>query len=86
MSDLIRFRSLVKSDNSFNPCPNCGKTAINQARYGWDGFVLFDPECKNCKSRFVVQKSRWLRRRMFAVMSPKEHEQMIDKRLGMNTT
>lgn len=78
MPRLIRFRDLIKRDRAFHPCPNCGETAVMavmQGRWGWDGLVADDPECQKCKFRFVKRKSRWLRRRMFAVMSPEEHQQ-----------
>jgi len=77
MSRLIRFRDLVKHNNSFKSCPNCEEAAVMQGRFGWDGLVATDPECQNCKFRFVEQKSRWLRRKMFMMMSPDEHDQMV---------
>lgn len=81
MSRLIRFRDLVKHNNYFEPCPKCGAVAVMQARYNWN-YIVADPKCQNCKFRFVEQKSRWLRRRMFRVMSPEEYDQMVRDRIN----
>lgn len=77
MSRSIRFRDLVKRNNSFKPCPNCGEAAVMQGRYGWDGLMAADPECQSCKFRFVEQKNGWFRRRIFTIMSPEQHDQMV---------
>jgi predicted RNA-binding Zn-ribbon protein involved in translation (DUF1610 family) len=85
MSRMIRFRDLVKQNNSFKSCPNCGEVEVMQGLYGWDGLIAADPECQNCKFRFVEQKSRWFRR-TFMVMSPDEHDQMVRDSLERHAT
>lgn len=77
MSQLIRFKDLVNSNNKFKPCPNCGSGNVVTPRFGWDGLVIGDPFCKDCNHYFVIQKKKLFRWKKFTMMSAEEHDKMV---------
>lgn len=75
----IPFSSLVNKDDSFNPCPNCGKEELITPRFGGCMPMVCPPECMHCGYRFVERKKFWSFK-VFVVMSSEEYNKMIDKK------
>lgn len=81
MPYVIRFKDLVGPSGRFKPCPNCGQSKVKQERFGWDGYIAANPRCEGCMYEFVPQRSRWLRRKTFLMLSLEEARKGIDELL-----
>ena len=71
----IRFKNLVNGDNSFQPCPNCGKSNLVTRSLGGCLPIVCDPECTNCNFRF--KEYRRLGFKGFYVLSKSEYSTML---------
>jgi len=76
MPEMISFKSLVRPDNHFHPCPICGQDEVMIKCF--DVGVESDPFCRNCHRHFIPRRcGLFFLRREYQVMTSQEFSTML---------